>query len=221
MCRSRRCSSCNSKRWMSCWRITAVAGLSSSVGASGFNASVNRGRLFISLQAARPARRQCDAPAARDRRARCATSSNALPGLRVFLGAGAGPARRRTRKRFAIPKITLWSPDIEELQKLVPQVQDRVKRVASVTDVTTDRPSNGRPADQCHHRPFGGGHLPHRRGDSGLSTTRLTTRRFQQQRFRPSTPSATSIAPSASRRQICLRPDGVYLTSRLMSLATG
>jgi multidrug efflux pump len=40
-------------------------------------------------------------------------------------------------------QFTLWSPDIDALQKLVPQVMDRVKQVAGVTDVTTDREQGG------------------------------------------------------------------------------
>ncbi len=63
----------------------AVAGLGSSVGASGFNASVNRGRLFISLK---PLDQRGNVSTARRRAV--VDRLNALPGMRV---PGAVPAQ--------------------------------------------------------------------------------------------------------------------------------
>ena len=116
----------------------AVAGLGSSVGASGFNASVNRGRLFISLKPL-------------DQRGGISTQRvvgrlrdklNAIPGMRVFM-VPAQDLRVGGRQSDSQYQFTLWSPDIDALQKLVPQVMDRVKQVAGVTDVTTDREQGG------------------------------------------------------------------------------
>jgi multidrug efflux pump len=120
----------------------AVAGLGSSVGASGFNASVNRGRLFISLK---PLDQRGNVSTQRVV-ARLRAKLNAVPGMRVFM-VPAQDLRVGGRQSDSQYQFTLWSPDIEALQKLVPQVQDRVKQVAGVTDVTTDREQGGLQAD--------------------------------------------------------------------------
>jgi multidrug efflux pump len=116
----------------------AVAGLGSSVGASGFNASVNNGRMFISLK---PLDQRGNVSTQRVV-ARLRDQLNALPGMRVFM-VPAQDLRVGGRQSNSQYQFTLWSPDIDELQKLVPQVQDRVKQVAGVTDVTTDREQGG------------------------------------------------------------------------------
>ncbi len=120
----------------------AVAGLGSSVGASTFNASVNRGRLFISLK---PLDQRGNVSTQRVV-ARLRNKLNALPGMRVFM-VPAQDLRVGGRQSDSQYQFTLWSPDIEALQKLVPQVQDRVKQVPGVTDVTTDREQGGLQAD--------------------------------------------------------------------------
>ena len=120
----------------------AVAGLGSSVGASGFNASVNNGRLFISLK-----------PLAERNGVSTATVVNRLrgklsqiPGIRVFM-VPAQDLRVGGRQSNAQYQFTLWSSDIDQLQAWVPRVVDRVKQVASVTDLTTDREQGGLQAD--------------------------------------------------------------------------
>jgi len=120
----------------------AVAGLGSSVGASGFNASVNRGRLFISLK---PLDQRGNVSTQRVV-ARLRAKLNAVPGMRVFM-VPSQDLRVGGRQSDSQYQFTLWSSDIEALQKLVPQVQDRVKQVAGVTDVTTDREQGGLQAD--------------------------------------------------------------------------
>ena len=120
----------------------AVAGLGSSVGASGFNASVNRGRLFISLK---PLDHRGGVSTQRVV-ARLRNKLNAIPGMRVFM-VPSQDLRVGGRQSDSQYQFTLWSSDIEALQKLVPQVQDRVKQVAGVTDVTTDREQGGLQAD--------------------------------------------------------------------------
>ena len=47
------------------------------------------------------------------------------------------------RQSDAQYQFTLWSADIDELQKWVPRVVDRVKRVPGIVDVTTDREQGG------------------------------------------------------------------------------
>jgi multidrug efflux pump len=116
----------------------AVAGLGSSVGASGFNASVNRGRLFISL---RPLDERNNVSTQRVV-ARLRGRLNNIPGLRVFM-VPAQDLRVGGRQSDSQYQFTLWSSDIDGLQKLVPQVMDRVKQVPGVTDVTTDREQGG------------------------------------------------------------------------------
>ena len=91
----------------------AVAGLGSSVGASGFNASVNRGRMFISLKPLDRAR-QCQ-HAARGRRG-CAPSSARSPASacswcrRRTCGSAAGRAIRNISSRCGAPTSTRCRP---------------------------------------------------------------------------------------------------------------
>ncbi len=76
----------------------AVAGLGSSVGASGFNASVNRGRMFISLK---PLAERGNVST---QRVVARLRAQAQPHSRHprVHGAGAGSARRRPAERFAV-----------------------------------------------------------------------------------------------------------------------
>ncbi len=116
----------------------AVAGLGSSVGASGFNASVNRGRMFISLKPLAE-RHNVSTQAVV---ARLRAKLNQIPGIRVFM-VPAQDLRVGGRQSDSQYQFTLWSADIDALQSWVPKVMDRVKLVAGVTDVTTDREQGG------------------------------------------------------------------------------
>jgi multidrug efflux pump len=116
----------------------AVAGLGSSVGASGFNASVNRGRLFISLKPLNERNNVSTQQVV----ARLRTKLNQIPGIRVFM-VPAQDLRVGGRQSDSQYQFTLWSADIEELQKWVPRVIDRVKQVPGLVDVTTDREQGG------------------------------------------------------------------------------
>jgi hydrophobe/amphiphile efflux-1 (HAE1) family protein len=126
----------------------AVAGLGSSVGASGFNASVNRGRMFISLK---PLEERNNVSTQRVV-ARLRNKLNNIPGIRVFM-VPAADLRVGGRQSDSQYQFTLWSADIDALQKLVPQVMDRVKQVSGVTDVTTDREQGGLQANVSIDRP--------------------------------------------------------------------
>jgi len=116
----------------------AVAGLGSSVGASGFNASVNRGRMFISLKPLAERQNVSTQVVV----ARLRTKLNQIPGIRVFM-VPAQDLRVGGRQSDSQYQFTLWSADIDALQSWVPKVMDQVKQVTGVTDVTTDREQGG------------------------------------------------------------------------------
>jgi len=116
----------------------AVAGLGSSVGASGFNASVNRGRLFISLKPLAARNGESTQRVVAQLRAKL----NQIAGIRVFM-VPAQDLRVGGRQSDSQYQFTLWSSDIEQLQLWVPRVVDRVKQVPSAIDVTTDREQGG------------------------------------------------------------------------------
>ncbi len=116
----------------------AVAGLGSSVGASTFNASVNRGRMFISLK---PLNERGNVSTQRIV-ARLRTKLNRIPGIRVFM-VPAQDLRVGGRQSDSQYQFTLWSSDIDLLQQWVPKVMDAVKAVPGVTDLTTDRDQGG------------------------------------------------------------------------------
>jgi multidrug efflux pump len=116
----------------------AVAGVGSSVGASPFTASVNRGRLYISLKPLNQ-RGNISTLQVVDR---LRSKLNQIPGIRTFMFP-AQDLRVGGRQSDAQYQFTLWSADIDELQKWVPRVLDRVKHVPGVVDVTTDREQGG------------------------------------------------------------------------------
>jgi multidrug efflux pump len=116
----------------------AVAGLGSSVGASGFNASVNRGRMFISLK---PLDQRHNVSTQRIV-GRLRAKLNQIPGIRVFM-VPSQDLRVGGRQSDSQYQFTLWSADIEALQSWVPKVLDRVKQVPGVIDLTTDREQGG------------------------------------------------------------------------------
>jgi multidrug efflux pump len=116
----------------------AVAGLGSSVGASGFNASVNRGRLFISLKPLN----ERGGVSTQQVIARLRAKLNGVPGIRVFLVASQD-LRVGGRQSDSQYQFTLWSPEIDTLNTWVPRVQDRIKAIDGVVDVTTDRDQGG------------------------------------------------------------------------------
>ncbi|MBV9556038.1 MAG: efflux RND transporter permease subunit, partial [Pseudolabrys sp.] len=74
--------------------------------------------------------------------ARLRARLNKIPGIRVFL-VPAQDLRVGGRSSDSQYQFTLWSPDIDALQTWVPRVQDRVKAIAGVTDVNTDREQGG------------------------------------------------------------------------------
>jgi multidrug efflux pump len=116
----------------------AVDGVGSSVGASGWNASVNQGRMFIGLK---PSSERGGLSTGRvvDRIRR---SLSVVHGLDVFMV----PARdirtgaRSSRSEF---QYTFWSPEVGELYDWVPKVVDRLSETPGFTEVSIDREQGG------------------------------------------------------------------------------
>jgi multidrug efflux pump len=115
----------------------AVAGVGSSVGGGAFNASVNRGTLFISLK---PISERGVTTQQVINRLRPQLS--AIPGIRVFM-VGAQDLRAGGRASQSRYQFTLWDPDIEELQKWIPLVVEKLRQLPELVDVTTDRDQGG------------------------------------------------------------------------------
>jgi len=116
----------------------AVSGVGSSVGGSGWSASVNQGRMFVSLK---PLAERDNVPTNRviDRlRPKFAS----IPGLEVWMFA-AQDVRVGGRSGRSQYQFTLWSSDLDELLKWVPRAVERVKTVPGVVDVSTDREQGG------------------------------------------------------------------------------
>jgi multidrug efflux pump len=115
----------------------AVAGVGSSVGGSMFGGTVNNGRLFISLKplAERGVSTARVVDRLRDR-------LQGIVGVRVFMV----PAQdvrvggRQSRSRY---QFTLWGSNFEELQVWVPRVQERIRQIPGIIDVSTDREQGG------------------------------------------------------------------------------
>jgi multidrug efflux pump len=116
----------------------AVAGVGSSVGASGFNASVNHGRFFISLK---PLDQRGNVPT-QQVVARLRAKLNKVPGIRTFL-VPSQDLRVGGRQSDSQYQFTLWGSDIDALNDWVPRVQDRIRAIDGVVDVTTDRDQGG------------------------------------------------------------------------------
>jgi multidrug efflux pump len=116
----------------------AVAYVGSSVGTSSYNASVNNGRLFISLKP----------PSERGNVSSNQVINRLRPklldvgGMRVFMSP-AQDIRAGGRQSNSSYQFTLWDPDLGELLKLVPQVTTRIQKLPELVDVNTDREQNG------------------------------------------------------------------------------
>jgi hydrophobe/amphiphile efflux-1 (HAE1) family protein len=116
----------------------AIAGVGSSVGGSNWSGSVNQGRMFISLK---PLAERDGLSTARvvDR---LRGKLQHIAGIRLFM-VPAQDLRVGARQGRSQYQFTLWSPDIDELQKWLPRVQERVKQIPGIIDVSTDREQGG------------------------------------------------------------------------------
>jgi len=115
----------------------AVAGVGSSIGTSGWSASVNRGSLFISLKPLSERKATAQQVAARLR----ARSAN-IPGLNVFFYP-MQDVRVGGRSADSTYQYTLWDADYAELLAWAPRVFDKIKAVPGLVDVSTDREQGG------------------------------------------------------------------------------
>jgi hydrophobe/amphiphile efflux-1 (HAE1) family protein len=126
----------------------AVAGVGSSVGGSAFSGSVNRGRMFISLK---PLPERGGLSSARVVERMRAKLTN-IPGIRLFM-VPAQDLRVGGRQSQSQYQYTLWSPDLDELQKWVPRVVARLQREPGLVDVSTDREQGGLQLNVSIDRP--------------------------------------------------------------------
>ena len=116
----------------------AVAGVGSSVGGSAWSASVNQGRLFVSLKPLA----ERDGIATQRVIDRLRPKFQRIPGVEVWMFP-AQDVRVGGRWGRSQYQFTLWSPDLDELLKWVPKAVDRVKQVPGIVDVSTDREQGG------------------------------------------------------------------------------
>jgi hydrophobe/amphiphile efflux-1 (HAE1) family protein len=116
----------------------AVAGASSSVGASFFSVQPNTGRMFVALKPLAE-RGGLTAQQVIDRLRR---PSNSVPGLRVFMFAvqDFGFGARQSNSKY---QLTLWTPEFDDLVTWTPKVLERVRSIPGIEDVTTDREQGG------------------------------------------------------------------------------
>jgi multidrug efflux pump len=115
----------------------AVAHVGSSIGGGGFNASVNRGTLFISLK---PLSERGVGASEVARRLR--VQLNTIAGLRASVFP-MQDLRSGARSSDARNQFTVWDPNIKELNQWVPAVVDKLKALPELTDVNTDRDQGG------------------------------------------------------------------------------
>ena len=116
----------------------AVNGVGSSVGGAGWSGTVNNGRLSISLKP----RAERGGVSTNDVVDRIRASLEDIPGVRVYVWASqqlpsAGGRQSRSQYQF-----TLMSADAAELNLWVPRVQERLRRIPGMIDVTSDRGMN-------------------------------------------------------------------------------
>jgi multidrug efflux pump len=116
----------------------AVADVGSSIGTTGFSASVNRGSLFISLKPlAERGGLSAQAVAARLR-----MKAGDVPGLRVYFYP-MQDVRIGGRYSDASYQYTLWTADYAELLHWAPLVFARMQTLPGLVDVSSDREQGG------------------------------------------------------------------------------
>ena len=116
----------------------AVANVGSSIGTSGFSASVNRGSLFISLKPL--AERNGLTAQAVATRLRLKAAN--IPGLRVFFYP-MQDVRVGGRMSDSSYQYTLWDADYQELLLWAPRVLAKMQTLPGLVDVSTDREQGG------------------------------------------------------------------------------
>jgi len=162
----------------------------SSVGASGWNASVNRGRMFVSLK---PLAQRGGITTARVVQ-RMRMRLNNIPGLSVYMFP-ARDIRVGGRQSDSTYQFTLYSADFGELQKWVPRVVEKVKQVPGIVDVSTDREQGGLQANIVIDRVAAA-----RLGVRLVSDTAASNRPSAAAATGPSSPRSRSVRARARTR---------------------
>jgi multidrug efflux pump len=116
----------------------AVQHVGSSVGASGRNGSINRGRMFINLKPL------AERGGMNTRRVinRMRDKLADIHGLEVRMYPSRD-IRVGARQGDSEYQFTLWDPDIDELQAWAPKVLERLKGIPGLVDVSNDREEGG------------------------------------------------------------------------------
>jgi multidrug efflux pump len=117
----------------------AVAGVGSSVGGFSWTGSINIGSLFISLKPL--GERGGVVTSVIVDRLRLALAE--IPGLRVYMWPAQQLPSVGARVSQSQYQFTLIDADAEELSLWLPRVQDRLRRIPGIIDVTTDRQIGG------------------------------------------------------------------------------
>src|SRR5882757_7282842 len=120
----------------------AVANVGSSIGTSGFSASVNRGSLFISLKPMS----ERDGITAQAVANRLRLKAGDIPGLRVYFFP-MQDVRIGGRQSDSSYQFTLWDTDYNELLQWAPRVLAKIQTVPGLVDVSTDREQGGLQVD--------------------------------------------------------------------------
>jgi multidrug efflux pump len=117
----------------------AVEAVGSSVGGSAWSGTVNNGRLFISLKM--PAARGGVSTSEIVDRMRLALEG--IPGVRVYMWPAQQLPNVGGRSSKSQYQFTMMDADAEELALWVPRVQERIRRIPGIIDVTSDREQGG------------------------------------------------------------------------------
>ena len=74
------------------------------------------------------------------------------PGATLILAAGAGPPRRRPRVQPPQYQYTLQGDDVKELNAWAPKVEEKMRQITGLVDVSSDQQNRGLQADLTYDR---------------------------------------------------------------------
>jgi multidrug efflux pump len=115
----------------------AVEGVGSSIGTSGWNASVNYGSLFVSLKPL--SERRIGVQQVIDR---LRPQTDKVAGVGVFMGA-MQDVRSGARSTDSTYQYTLWDSDYQELLYWAPRAFEKLQTVSEIVDPSVDRRPGG------------------------------------------------------------------------------
>jgi multidrug efflux pump len=116
----------------------AVAGVATSVGTSGYNASATRAQLYISLKPFAERR-----ISAFDVVNRLRPKVNAIPGLTAGMFPAQDVRSPGARSGDASYQFTIWTSEYEDLLQWAPVIRDRMQKLPELVDVSDDRQQGG------------------------------------------------------------------------------